>query len=82
MLTVMRRIEPEEHIDRWYMVLVQPSLFEPLAVICAWGSRQNSYQQVRVLPAVSEAEALALAHKIVSRKVRRGPASPAGRRKG
>ena len=51
MLTFLKRVDPEEHMDRWYMVFVQATLFEPVAVICAWGNRRNSYQQLRVLPA-------------------------------
>ena len=59
-------------MDRWYTVLVQPTLLDPIAVICAWGNRQTAWQQMRVLPATSLAEALALANKIVAQKQRRG----------
>ena len=59
-------------MDRWYMVFVQATLFEPVAVICTWGNRRNSYQQLRVLPAGSQAEALATAQKIVEQKLARG----------
>ena len=58
MLTFLKRVDPEEHMDRWYMVFVQATLFEPVAVICAWGNRRNSYQQLRVLPARSDDEAV------------------------
>jgi hypothetical protein len=43
-----------------------------VAVICAWGNRRNSYQQLRVLPAQSEGEAFTLAQKIVEQKLARG----------
>jgi predicted DNA-binding WGR domain protein len=72
MLTFLKRVDPEEHMDRWYMVFVQATLFEPVAVICAWGNRRNSYQQLRVLPAQSEGEAFTLAQKIVEQKLARG----------
>jgi predicted DNA-binding WGR domain protein len=72
MLTFLKRVDPEEHMDRWYMVFVQATLFEPVAVICAWGNRRNSYQQLRVLPAHSEGEALTIAQKIVEQKLARG----------
>ena len=72
MLTFLKRVDPEEHMDRWYMVFVQATLFEPVAVICAWGNRRNSYQQLRVLPAHSEDEAFTVAQKIVEQKLARG----------
>jgi predicted DNA-binding WGR domain protein len=72
MMTFMKRVDPEEGMDRWYMVFVQASLFDPAAVICAWGSRRTAYHQLRVLPAGSTDEALATAKKIVQQKVKRG----------
>ena len=59
-------------MDRWYMVFVQASLLDPVAVICAWGNRRNSYQQLRVLPAASREEALQTAQGIVQQKLGRG----------
>lgn len=72
MLAMMTRTEPKEHIDRWYSVLVQPTLIEHLAVIRAWGIRQTAWQQMRILPVESVKEARALASKMVERKIRRG----------
>ena len=68
----MVRIEPEENMNRWYSVSVQPTLLDPWAVICAWGSRRTSYMRLRVLPAESSEAATLLADNIVTRKVRRG----------
>ena len=72
MFTYLKKVDPEENMDRWYMVFVQASLFDPDAVICAWGSRRNSYQQLRVLPAASREEALETAQGIVKQKLGRG----------
>jgi predicted DNA-binding WGR domain protein len=72
MLAVMKRVEPEENMDRWYMVAVQATLFEPVAVVCAWGSRETTYQQLRIFPAENEREAQALATNIVAQKLKRG----------
>ena len=72
MFISLKRVDPEEHMDRWYMVFVQASLLDPVAVICAWGNRRNSYQQLRVLPAASQEEALARAAEIVKMKLARG----------
>ena len=72
MFTFLKRVDPEENIDRWYMVFVQSSLLDPNAVICAWGNRRNSYQQLRVMPVASQAEARARARTIVKQKLSRG----------
>ena len=72
MFTSLKRVDPEENMDRWYMVLVQASLLDPVAVICAWGSRRSSYQQLRVFPAASREEALDTAQSMVKQKVARG----------
>jgi predicted DNA-binding WGR domain protein len=66
------RVDPDRHMDRRYSVAVQPTLLEPVAVVCVWGSRRSSYQRVRTLPAASIPEAEALAAKLVARKCRRG----------
>ena len=71
-MTVLVRKEPEQNMDRNYTVLIQPTLFEPLAVICLWGNRKTAWQRMRVLPVESAAEAKALAEKVVERKIRRG----------
>ena len=68
----MKRVNPEVNMDRWYMVFVQASLFDPVAVVCAWGSRRTAYQKLQVRPAGSTEEALATAKKIVQQKVKRG----------
>jgi len=34
MLTVLRRIDPDENMDRYYIVTIQATLFDPMAVIC------------------------------------------------
>ena len=72
MFTFLKRVDPEENMDRWYMVFVQASLLDPVAVICAWGNRRNSYQQLRVLPAASWEEALETAQHMVKQKLARG----------
>jgi hypothetical protein len=72
MFAILQKVEPAEHVDRWYLVTVQPTLLDPMAVICAWGSRQNEWQQWRIFPAGSWEEANALAQKIVARRLKRG----------
>lgn len=66
------RVEPEKNVNRWYNVVVQPTLLDPWAVICAWGRRDSSYQRVRVLPVESLLAAETLANKVVAQKLSRG----------
>ena len=69
---MLTRIEPENNMDRWYFVGVQPTLFEPWTVICAWGNRRTRYARMRSLPVESLEAAEEIADVIVARKVRRG----------
>ena len=66
------RIEPEKNMNRWYSVCVQPTLLDPVAVICAWGRRHTNYYRLRVLPADSQEAAEEMAAEVVVRKIRRG----------
>jgi len=72
MLTLLSHIEPAENRNRWYLVSVQATLFQPCAVIVAWGRRDNDFQRWRVIPVESGAQANQLAAKIVERKIKRG----------
>ena len=72
MMSMLTRIEPENNMDRWYFVGIQPTLLEPWAVICAWGNRRTRYMRMRSLPAESLKVAEEIATDIVTRKVRRG----------
>ena len=66
------RVEPEQNLNRWYAVGVQPTLFDDCAVICAWGRRGTDYARWRIIPAVSLQQARHQAEQIVARKIRRG----------
>jgi predicted DNA-binding WGR domain protein len=72
MLTLLSHVEPTENQNRWYLVSVQATLFHPCAVIIAWGRRDNDFQQWRVIPVESRAQADQVAAKIVERKIKRG----------
>jgi len=56
----------------WYLVTVQQTLLDPVAVVCQYGRRHTTWQQTRVLPANSADEARTLAKKIVAAKLKRG----------
>jgi len=71
-VVVLHRVLPEENMNRWYLVMVQATLFHPCAVVVAWGRRGNDFQQWRVIPIDSLDQARQLADKIISRKIKRG----------
>lgn len=68
----LSRIDPERRMDRRYSVAVQPTLLDPLAVVCVWGSRRGGYQRARAYPVLTVAEGQILANNILRTKVRRG----------
>lgn len=72
MNTTLIRVDLEKHMDRRYSVAVQPTLLDPVAVICIWGSRRSSYQRVQVHPAATREDAKKVAEKIVRAKIQRG----------
>ena len=47
-MVVLKRVDPEANMNRTYMVTVQPTLLDTVAVVYAWGSRESSQLQVRV----------------------------------
>ena len=71
-MVLLTHIDPTLHMNRWYAVSVQPSLFDACAVVLMWGNRANDYQQMRMLAAETDEAAVALAARWVARKVKRG----------
>jgi len=69
---LFRRVDPALNMYRWYSLSVQPTLFDSCAVICAWGRMRTLYQRMRIIPAASLEQAMAIATKIAAKKVRRG----------
>ncbi|NUM43397.1 MAG: WGR domain-containing protein [Anaerolineales bacterium] len=59
-------------MNRWYHVAVQPGLFDPYVVACAWGNRNTGYQRARQIPVATPEKGHFLAEKIIHRKLRRG----------
>ncbi len=70
--TILMRIDPIRRMDRRYTVYVQPTLLDPVAVVCVWGSRRSSYQRLQVHDATTLEEAQRMAEKIVRAKIQRG----------
>jgi predicted DNA-binding WGR domain protein len=69
---LLTRIDPTRHMNRWYNVTVQATLFDPWLVVCEWGSRSSASMRVHVLPAESLEEAMSLAENIITRKLKQG----------
>jgi predicted DNA-binding WGR domain protein len=72
MMTLLKRINPTENMNRWYLVSVQATLFSSCEVVIAWGRRDTDFQQWRTLLAKSPDNAEQIAAKIIQRKLRRG----------
>ena len=72
MYAFLIRVDSEENMNRWYLVFIQATLLEPIAVMCMWGSRDTAYQQTKVTPVATLQEAEILAEKIVKDKIKRG----------
>jgi predicted DNA-binding WGR domain protein len=70
--TTLIRVDLEKHMDRRYTVYVQPTLLDPMAVVCVWGSRRSSYQRMQVHQASTQEEAQQVAERIIRAKMRRG----------
>jgi predicted DNA-binding WGR domain protein len=72
MFTVLKRVDPAEAMDRWYLVAVQPTLLDEVALVIGYGSRHTMYQRLRTAPFASEAEARQAARELVAAKIKRG----------
>ena len=71
-MVILTRSDPEENLERWYAVTVQPTLLNEHAVTCFWGRRDGSYQQQQIFPAETQEEAQKLAKKKIAEKMKRG----------
>ena len=68
----LTRIDPAQNMARWYVVGVQPTLFDKISVVCGWGRIGTAYERWRVLPVGSQEQADEMATRIVEKKTRRG----------
>jgi hypothetical protein len=77
---LLTRIDPARRCFRWYSVSVEPTLFDPCAVVCSWGSLKTAYCRRRAIPCIGQTEAETLAGQIVRRKLRKGYRFAGGRK--
>jgi hypothetical protein len=66
------RMDPAKRADHLYAVLPLRGLFGAWAMACFWSSRRTTCWCHRLLPRATEAEARALAERIVQAKIRQG----------
>ena len=71
-MIILYRIDPDQNMRRWYAVGVQPTLFNPCAVVCGWGRLGTDYARWKIFPAESPARAEEMARMILERKRSRG----------
>ncbi len=70
-MILLKRVDAERHMDRWYLVAASRDLFGP-ALICGWGNRRTMFQHLRATSTPDERQAQVLADKLVARQLRRG----------
>ncbi|MBE7474269.1 MAG: WGR domain-containing protein [Anaerolineales bacterium] len=68
---LLHRINPERNEARFYLVIVAPTLLDPIAVWRVWG-RIGGAQRSKIDPCGSAAEAEKLAEAMIRRKIKRG----------
>jgi predicted DNA-binding WGR domain protein len=68
--TWLERIDPADHANRFYLVGVQPSLFDDVALIRIWGSRESGSQRLRVEAQPDWDTARERADRVIRGKVR------------
>ncbi len=71
-MIILKRIDPEKHIDRWYCLAITTDLFGQPCLYRAWGSRRTAYQHVRCDPFTAHREAVSVAQKLIARRRQHG----------
>jgi predicted DNA-binding WGR domain protein len=72
MFVLLRRVDTAENMNRWYLVTIQATLLDPVAVVCLYGRRHTSGHHIWVRPAATAAEAEEIAAAIVAKRLKRG----------
>jgi predicted DNA-binding WGR domain protein len=74
---VLRRLEPEQNVDRFYALMIERDLFGPVVLVRRWG-RIGTRGRERSDPHASESEAAAAMAQIAAVKRRRGTRTCSG----
>ena len=68
---VLRRVEPEQNVARFYALMIERDLFGHIVLVRHWG-RVGSQARERVEPYANQDEAAAAMGKLAAAKRRRG----------
>ncbi|GEM_PF-1939970 len=71
-MIILKRTDPDQHIDRWYCLDITTDLFGQPCLYRAWGNRRTAYQHVRCDPFAAHPEAVSVAQKIIARRRQHG----------
>lgn len=77
-LTCLRRLDPSRNMARFYVLSIQPTLFDEVSLVRHWGRIGTQGRQKIELFDTSEGASAALA-KLTEKKRKRGYAEPARR---
>jgi predicted DNA-binding WGR domain protein len=71
-MIILKRIDPDQHMDRWYCLDITTDLFGQPCLYRAWGNRRTAYQHVRCDPFTAHPEAVSVAQKLIARRRQHG----------
>jgi predicted DNA-binding WGR domain protein len=71
-MIILKRIDPDRHMDRWYCLDITTDLFGQPCLYRAWGNRRTAYQHVRCDPFTAHLEAVSVAQKLIARRRQHG----------
>lgn len=66
------KIDPEQHMYRWYSVGIQNTLVDGIAVVYGWGSLKSAFQQWRTLKVQSKEEGEKIMSNLLAKRLRKG----------
>ena len=66
------KVDPGNHMYRWYSVGIQGTLVDGIAVIYGWGSLKSSFQQWRTHKVQNLEEANTMKDHILAERLKKG----------
>jgi predicted DNA-binding WGR domain protein len=71
-MIILKRTDPNKHMDRWYCLDITTDLFGQPCLYRAWGNRRTAYQHVRCDPFTAAPEAVSVAQKLIALRRQHG----------
>lgn len=66
------KIDTEKHMFRWYVVGIQSTLIDGIAVVYGWGSLKSTFQHWRSIRVRSQKEAEMIVKRILEQRKKKG----------